>query len=435
MKKSLSNKKAISGYIAVVLGCQLHSSPVLSNVIDDSTLNLKLRNEYRNAERPSANDGVYGPEIDAWVQGFLFDFESGKVANTFSIEAGTYQVEKLRADPDKSTRMYLDGHESFNISYANLGIDLGSVGHFKVGQFGTDYRYGSLDYMIPLIDNSSVRTVPSLNEGVFYEGAFGNFHLYGMYSQRYAGGYYQEWTDEGFVTDIGLGPDGDKFVLKIDKKPQYTVAGLWDNKMSMLSLGVSYQEDLSIQTMTRGSHSWMDPEVGYFKAEFVGFYAKPIGLSEDLNLDDSTYAVSGQLMWNKDRVTVMGAVGQVGPKLPGSMDIDTDIGFPFDQSIDRNHNNMFSWQLSGFYKVSDSINAGLALVVTDGYEDRDETVEIEGLGANFILQHSVQDGPLKGLQTMLILNKAQEYREGSSLGDKLDYYDIKLTVHYDLNLF
>lgn len=78
---------------------------------------------------------------------------------------------------------------------------------------------------------------------------------------------------------------------------------------------------------------------------------------------------------------------------------------------------------------------GLALVVTDGYEDRDHDVNIEGLGANLILSHTVQEGPMKGFKTSAILNKAQEYRDGSSLGDKLDYYDIKLTAHYDFSLF
>ncbi len=187
--------------------------------------------------------------------------------------------------------------------------------------------------------------------------------------------------------------------------------------------------------MSRGSHSWINPETGFFKAEYVGFYAQPIGLSQDQNVDDDTYAVSGQLLWNKDRVTVMGSFGQVGKKLPGNPDIDTDIGFPFDQSIDRNHYDMFSWQLGGFYKVSDAFDMGLALVVTDGYEDRDHDVNIEGLGANLVLSHTVQEGPLKGFKTSAILNKAQEYREGSALGDKLDYYDIKLTAHYDFNLF
>lgn len=305
MKKCLIQKTTISNCIAVALGCQLFATPVFASFIEDSSLDVKLRNEYRNAERPSASDGVYGPKIDAWVQGFLFDFESGQIMDTVSIQAGTYHIEKLRADPEKSSRFYLDGHESFTINYANLSLDFGDWANIKIGQFGTDYRYGSLEYQIPLIEYSSVRTVPSLNEGVFYEGTFDNFHLYGMYSQKYAGGYYQEWTDEGFRTDIKLAPSGDKYLIEVDKKPNYAIAGVWDNEKTMLSLGASYQEEMSWQVMSRGSHTWIDPEKGFFKAEYVGFYAQPIGWSQDNNVDDDTYAVSGQLLWNKERVTVM----------------------------------------------------------------------------------------------------------------------------------
>lgn len=36
---------------------------------------------------------------------------------------------------------------------------------------------------------------------------------------------------------------------------------------------------------------------------------------------------------------------------------------------------------------------------------------------------------------MAILNKAKEYREGSELGDTLNYYDVKLRFSYDLPVF
>ncbi|GAM74555.1 glucuronide transport facilitator UidC [Vibrio ishigakensis] len=114
--------------------------------------------------------------------------------------------------------------------------------------------------------------------------------------------------------------------------------------------------------------------------------------------------------------------------------VDTDLGFSFDQSIDRNGDDMFSWQIGGFYQWTDNLTTGLAVVVTDGYEDSSRRVEIEGTGANFIVQHKGY-GALEGLDTLLILNKAIEYRQGSALGDELDYYDIKLSFTYPLSIF
>jgi len=54
---------------------------------------------------------------------------------------------------------------------------------------------------------------------------------------------------------------------------------------------------------------------------------------------------------------------------------------------------------------------------------------------NFSVMHMVNSGPMKGLKAMAILNNAKEYREGSALGDTLNYYDVKLRVSYDLPVF
>lgn len=244
-------------------------------LLDDASLNLQLRNEYRNADRPSAS-GDYGPKIDAWVQGFLFDFESGQVADTVSLNAGLYHVEKLLANPNRSTRFYLDGHDSFSIPYANLAFDFSEKAHITIGQFGTDYYYGSLDYLLPLVDESSVRTVPSLRQGAFYEGRFNQLYLYGLYSTRKAGGYDAEWTDEG-RTYFTFNEDGSMNIL-IDESAFYAVGGLWENDQSQISLTLSYQEDVANQVMSRGSHSWLNEDDAYFKLEYVAYMPRPQGI-------------------------------------------------------------------------------------------------------------------------------------------------------------
>lgn len=429
--------------LAAVISSSL-AMPALANVIDDSTLNLQLRNEYRNADRPSAADSdgnqtAYGPKIDAWVQGFLFDFESGKFSDTVSVNGGLYHVEKLLADPDKSTRFYLDGHDSFTLGYANIDFDFSEKAQLTIGQFGTDYYYGTLDYLLPLIDKSSARPTPTLREGAFYQGKFSDFTLYGMYSQRKAGEFDHEWTDEGRTAiDFATGE------ISKDSSPLYVISGVWDNKKSHVALSLSYQEDVANQVASRGSHSWLNDDGDYFKLEYSALYAQLIGDSKDFNNSvndslglsrmDDTFGISTQLTYNKDKATFVGSIGYVGDKL-NSADVDSDIGFSFDQSIDRNGHNMTSWQMGGFYQVMENLNAGLAIVVTDGYVDAKEDTTIEGVGANLILMHTAKTGPLAGLRSAIILNKAQEYREKDGITDTLKYYDIKFTGHYDIKLF
>ncbi|MGL6312845.1 OprD family outer membrane porin [Vibrio sp. WXL103] len=425
-----SRYTAVAALVSSVL-----ATPALANIVQDSTLNLQLRNEYRNADRPSADDGIYGPKIDAWVQGFLFDFESGKLADTISVNGGLYHIEKLRADPDKVTRFYLDGHDSFTIPYGNIAFDFSDYAHLTIGQFGTDYYYGSLEYLLPLIDESSARTTPTLREGAFYEGKFGDFNLYGMYVQREAGGYNTGWTDTGRVVGLDL----DTLEMIIDESPIYAISGLWDNKKSHVAVTLQHQEDVADQVASRGSHSWLNQEGNYFKLEYSALYAQLIGDSKDANRavdngSDDTFGVSTQLTYNQDRATFVGSIGYVGHKL-ASNDVDSDIGFSFDQSIDRNGHKMTAWQMGGFYQVQENLNVGLAVVVTDGYKNANEDTTIEGLGANLIVMHTAKSGPLAGLRSALILNKAQEYRITNGINDTLDYYDIKFTGHYDIKLF
>lgn len=56
---------------AQATAAEVKSESAASKVIADSALNLKLVNEYRNADKPSAK-APFGPEIDAWTQGFMF---------------------------------------------------------------------------------------------------------------------------------------------------------------------------------------------------------------------------------------------------------------------------------------------------------------------------------------------------------------------------
>ncbi|PSW12327.1 hypothetical protein C9J01_14225 [Photobacterium rosenbergii] len=419
--------------LAAVISSSL-AMPALANVIDDSTLNLQLRNELRNADRPSVSpQGDMGPKIDAWVQGFLFDFESGQFADTVSFGGGFYAVEKLKANPNRGTRMYLDGHDSFSFGYANVAFDFAEQFHLTVGQFGTDYYYGTLEHMIPFIDDSSNRTTPSLKEGALYQGQFGNVKLYGLYSQRVAGVGNHSWTDDGRIV-----VDWSDFSMEVEKEPYYAVGLAWDTNDYQLLFGTSYQNNVANQIGVQGSYNWLDSDNAYFKYEARAMYFGLLGdekdLSEALSGEDSSYVVSNQLTYHKDRATFLGNFGYTGPKM-ASANIDNDWGYSFDMSIDRGYHEMFAWSLMGVYQFTDGFNVALSGIVTDGYKDSSKETEIEGFGANLIFSYTPQSGPLAGLRNTLVLNKAQEYRHTGGNTETLKYYDIKFSAHYDLKIF
>lgn len=402
------------------------STAVQANFIDDSTLDVQLRNEFRDAERPSAS-GAYGPQINAWVQGFLFDFSSGKINDIISIDAALYNVQKISADDDKSSRFYLDGHESYTIGGASINLDLAKWAQFKVGRFGTDYLYGSLDHFVPLIDNSSNRTEPTMAEGVLWRGDFANdIYLYGMYSTKEAGRYKKQWTDTGLLfTD--------------EEKPVYNLAALWQTETSNVKIGWQGMDEHADQLQVEAGHTWKMPDDSTVRLESRFYYAKTKGLTKAHSLDktgeDDTYVASAMGYWMKDDWTFSAAMGKAGNKLDGSVDIDTDVGYVFDLSIDRNGQDMFSWQVGAMYALTPSLKIGAAVTLTDGYESHTKTVEQEGLGGTIMMFHNVKEGRLKGLSTSIVYSVAKEDRVGSSKGDELDYNDLMVKIHYPVNIF
>lgn len=114
--------------------------------------------------------------------------------------------------------------------------------------------------------------------------------------------------------------------------------------------------------------------------------------------------------------------------------VDTDIGYPFSLSLDRNRENMVSWQAGINYNLTASTSVIVAPIVTHGYESNRQDVKIQGLGLLGGINHRQTQGPLKGLNIFLAADKGREKRDGSALGDRLNYWDIKLSIQYDFTL-
>ena len=60
-------------------------------------------------------------------------------------------------------------------------------------------------------------------------------------------------------------------------------------------------------------------------------------------------------------------------------------------------------------------------------------VSIEGYDLNLAAAYMPQSGPLAGLKAILAVDRGFEDRPGSKYGDRLQYWDIKMTLQYDIN--
>lgn len=424
----MSFRQICSVQCAVVLMSSLSFPALASGFYEqEDVLRLRLRNELRRADRPSAGDAH---NIYAWVQGAALEYNSGYLGDIIGVDVGAFRVQKLDAHDDWSTRWYLDDHDSFNRYTAAVKVKLADNLSVKAGRMVTDSAYAGQED-IPLINSSSQRTLPTISDAVLVKySATKDLDIYGMY--RY-GIYTYPDVSRGVHSTGPINP----YTQEYDALRQQSVlSAVYRNKFDSYALSVSTQNDVASQVMGRVVQRYptLDKNDGYFKPEVVGYYANLNGTNAKYDGPDKTYLLSGQLSYINKKGSLFAGLGKVGPKANRLAGIDTDLGYVFDLSIDRNYSDMWSWQVGGTWNLSPNTFVGIAEVFTDGYEDYQRNVRVQGMGTNILMGYMPQDGYLKGLRSLLVLNSSREQRDGSALGDRLDYFDIKMTIQYDFTL-
>ncbi len=221
---------------------------------------------------------------------------------------------------------------------------------------------------------------------------------------------------------------------KYDKhRARSFLAASWHDDTSRYSLGGSVQKDVSnqIQSILEKGIP-LDPNYT-LKGELLGFYAQLEGLSRNTSQPNDTALVSGQVTWNAPWGSVFGSGGYLRHAMNGAV-VDTDIGYPFSLSLDRNREGMQSWQLGVNYRLTPQFTLTFAPIVTRGYESSKRDVRIEGAGILGGMNYRVSEGPLQGMNFFLAADKGREKRDGSALGDRLNYWDVKMSIQYDFML-
>lgn len=74
--------------------------------------------------------------------------------------------------------------------------------------------------------------------------------------------------------------------------------------------------------------------------------------------------------------------------------VDTDIGYPFSLSLDRNREGMQS-AIGVNYRLTPQFTLTFAPIVTRGYESSKRDVRIEGTGILGGMNYRVSEGPLQ----------------------------------------
>ena len=297
-----------------------------------------------------------------------------------------------------------------------------------LGRFGTDYGYGSLPWRIPLIADNSSRTIQTISEGALaHFEATENLEFWSMWRKR---AFYYVDSATGVRDEGVINSTTGKYH---PHRSRGYLVGSWHDASSRYSLGASYQQDVStqVQSIVEKTYAFTDDRA--LKWELMGFYGQVEGMSKPLSYHHETALISGRLTYSFANARLFGAVGKLTHDIDGRI-IYTDIGYPDSLSIDRNKEGMLSVQLGGQYFFTPNVGVMLGPILTHGYEDKQRHTRINGVGLMGAILYNVAEGPFKGLNMYIAADRAREKRPGSSLGDRLNYWDVKAGMQYDFML-
>ncbi|MGL5486440.1 MAG: hypothetical protein ACRDC6_09145 [Shewanella sp.] len=406
------------------------AAQIKPNISKENELRIRLKNDFRRADKPSAGAGR---QIYAWVQGGALDFSSAYFpVDTehdifLSVDAGAYYVYKLGARGDMSTRSYLQSdYQSFGLTLGSVKLNYGNS-FLKIGSFVTDTSWGvknDLPYSLPLIDATTVRTLPSISEGALaYVPLTENIDSWWFYRT----GQFNYYNPDAKIRKEGFFSPPDD----LERHPSYIGAISYGGESGRYSIGIRAQEDVATSFMLKADSSKFDLANNNDKWmwQLMTFYGVLDGKSQeqpDIIYDDTT-AISGQVTYFTGDWSFYANAGYLSHKQTA---IDTDLGFPYSLSIERNHEGMQSYQVGATYQALDNLTVFVAPIITDGYESQKRDIKVKGKGVNVGMIYK----PLSNLTWVLMADRMYEDRDGSSLGDKLDYWDIKSVITYDFTL-
>ncbi|MGY0151292.1 glucuronide uptake porin UidC [Edwardsiella tarda] len=391
---------------------------------EEDYIRLRLRNDLRRADKPSAGDGR---DVYAWVQGAMLDANSHYYHDIIGIEGGAYYVYKLGTRASASSRFYLDDHDSFGYALGAIKVKLGEYGTLKVGRFGTDALYGSLPYSVPLIDGASNRTLPVVSEGAMGQFALTeHVDLWMLYRQRVFTAFD---ADKGVRYEGVLNPLTSEYDVH---RPLGAVAAVYRDDHSQFGAGVSYQSDVALQASTTLKYTQALQNDTALQYDAILYYANLDGMSRRAGKPNESIIASASAAWKVGRWGLSAAFEKVTHNLGYA--VNTDIGYPFSLSMDRNHEGMWSYQVGLSYSPSPAISLMLAPIYTDGWESSEKRVRVQGIGLLGGVSGRISSGPLAGLTVFIAADRTREKRPGSHLGDRLNYWDIKSGIQYDFVL-
>ncbi|WP_196221176.1 OprD family outer membrane porin [Sansalvadorimonas verongulae] len=433
--KNLS-KSALSVAIVSALAA---TSAQAEQFMDDSSLNIHLRNFYMNKD---VQKGTAKSDKDkSWVQAVRADFSSGYFANIIGIDLSSYYTLKATESRGTSTANDLLQKDSKNKGHS-FGKNFGAV---KVNLMDKGVaKYGRMVLDTPLLNESDSRSLPSTTEAFYADYTMEGFTFYGAVAKkgnsRTQSGYedYQaahSLTDDGEVTfkkeavkTFGISYEGHGLNLG-------AAYGKQNNAASALYTDASYSFDLnSMSSVMLGAQYGKVHVIGNSEDIFINKAGGEksslswFGLMAGMNFGKFSTSVS-----MTDIGDAKGGIPDAGVPWQGGEDSTEFNGYNSVQINDFYNENETSYKVKVGYDFSDMLDglSASALYVTGKINNSGSDEDVNTSEYNVRIDYAVPQ--MDGLKFTLRHAKYDANATGKTNDETKK--DTRVLITYDFAVF
>ena len=450
-------KKITTGALSAALmaGCLSSGTQAdqLSNLFEESQLDLKLRNAYFNSDGKHTPEGIEKRRIRQWGQGIQLDYKSGYMWDVLGFDVSYFGGFKLDGGKGNTG---IDGKSGTDVLWQTESgqlQDYNKIGVANVkARFGDDdvnamVRGGRMLQDNPIMSSSSSRLTPSSFEGTGVDADIYGFDVYYSYltkqSIRNKNSFEKFENGNGeqidniqvvgfnYEFDMGLG-----FEFAYGQSKDYK-----DRGMAEAYYVYDFQPGVALKL--DGQYHWVEgktkklydhPYAGLSSPENIEKYGN------DKNYESSLYNLNIELVYHQ--LTAAISYTQVKDAYfdyyMDSHDHGTATFWTSREISDFNHEDEKVWQGSLIYDFAQCIPGFQAAITytkgTDAYNVTTNKKDAKEWERDIVLSYDFQQESLKGLSVSYQYNvwRNNDYYafDGSKGRD-----DHKVYLDYKIALF
>ena len=158
----------------------LASAAQANSFVDDSSLNIELRNFFN--ERSKEQKNSYDDSSSQWAQAIRADYSSGYFENIVGIDINAYYALKLGAsniDSNANPGVLPVDSKGDSSSFGKTGYAI----KFNLMDSGVA-KYGRMQLDTPLINDSDSRALPSMTEAFYADYNYEGLSVFGVWATK-----------------------------------------------------------------------------------------------------------------------------------------------------------------------------------------------------------------------------------------------------------